>query len=66
MPNSDKKLPIQTEMVNLRGTPVVKVMNAERVFLARVTQESIAQFLSSGKSRGGKTSIVSPAEAVVA
>jgi osmoprotectant transport system ATP-binding protein len=38
------------------------VMNAERVFLGEVTQESIAEYLSSGRSRGGKTSIVSPAE----
>ena len=38
------------------------VMDAERVFLGEVTQESIAAYLSSGRSRGGKTSIVSPAE----
>jgi len=34
------------------------VMDAERVFLGEVTQESIAEYLSSGKSRGGKTRIV--------
>jgi osmoprotectant transport system ATP-binding protein len=38
------------------------VMDAERVFLGEVTQESIAAYLSSGRSRGMKTSIVSPAE----
>ena len=42
------------------------VMDAERVFLGEVTQESIAEYLSSGKSRGGKTSIVSPAETALA
>jgi len=42
------------------------VMDAERVFLGEVTQESIAAYLSSGRSRGMKTNIVSPAEAVVA
>ncbi|MDF9901320.1 UNVERIFIED_ORG: glycine/betaine/L-proline transporter ATP-binding subunit [Pseudomonas reinekei] len=42
------------------------VMDAERVFLGEVTQESIAEYLSSGKSRGGKTSIVSPAETAAA
>jgi osmoprotectant transport system ATP-binding protein len=36
------------------------------VFLGEVTQESIAEYLSSGKSRGGKTQIVSPAETVSA
>ncbi|PWB34912.1 glycine/betaine ABC transporter ATP-binding protein [Pseudomonas sp. SDI] len=41
------------------------VLDAEQVFLGEVTQESIAAYLSSGRSRGGKTSIVSPAEAVV-
>ncbi len=30
--------------------------------LAALTQESIAEYLSSGKSRGGKTSIVSSAD----
>ncbi len=30
------------------------VMDAERVFLGEVTQESIAEYLSSGKSRGGQ------------
>ena len=43
-----------------------EVMDAERVFLGEVTQESIAEYLSSGKSRGGKTSIVSPAETALA
>jgi len=38
------------------------VMNAEHVFQGEVTQESIAAYLSSGRSRGMKTSIVSPAE----
>jgi osmoprotectant transport system ATP-binding protein len=38
------------------------VMDAERVFLGEVTQESIAEYLSSGRSKGGKTSITSPAE----
>ena len=38
------------------------VLDAEQVFLGEVTQESIAAYLSSGRSRGGKTSIVSPAE----
>jgi osmoprotectant transport system ATP-binding protein len=38
------------------------VMNAEQVFQGEVTQESIAAYLSSGRSRGMKTSIVSPAE----
>lgn len=38
------------------------VLDAENVFLGEVTQESIAEYLSSGRSRGGKTSIVSPAE----
>ena len=38
------------------------VMDAERVFQGEVTQESIAAYLSSGRSRGAKTSIVSPAE----
>ena len=42
------------------------VMDAERVFLGEVTQESIAAYLSSGRSRGMKTNIVSPAEAVIA
>ena len=41
------------------------VLDAEQVFLGEVTQESIAAYLSSGRSRGAKTSIVSPAEAVV-
>ncbi|MDD1013247.1 betaine/proline/choline family ABC transporter ATP-binding protein [Pseudomonas rubra] len=41
------------------------VLDAEQVFLGEVTQESIAAYLSSGRSRGGKTSIVSPAEALV-
>ena len=41
------------------------VLDANQVFLGEVTQESIAAYLSSGRSRGGKTSIVSPAEAVV-
>ncbi|MBV4492848.1 osmoprotectant ABC transporter ATP-binding protein OsmV [Pseudomonas oryzicola] len=40
------------------------VLDAEQVFLGEVTQESIAAYLSSGRSRGAKTSIVSPAEAV--
>ncbi len=39
------------------------VLDAENVFLGEVTQESIAAYLSSGRSRGMKTSIVSPAEA---
>jgi osmoprotectant transport system ATP-binding protein len=38
------------------------VLDAENVFLGEVTQESIAEYLSSGRSRGGKTSIVSPAD----
>jgi osmoprotectant transport system ATP-binding protein len=38
------------------------VLDAERVFLGEVTQQSIAEYLSSGRSRGGKTSLVSPAE----
>ncbi|WP_263260349.1 betaine/proline/choline family ABC transporter ATP-binding protein [Pseudomonas sp. RIT-PI-S] len=38
------------------------VLSAENVFLGEVTQESIAAYLSSGRSRGMKTSIVSPAE----
>jgi osmoprotectant transport system ATP-binding protein len=38
------------------------VLDAENVFLGEVTQESIAAYLSSGRSRGMKTSIVSPAE----
>ncbi|NIF16393.1 ABC transporter ATP-binding protein [Pantoea sp. Cy-639] len=41
------------------------VLDAEQAFLGEVTQESIAAYLSSGRSRGAKTSIVSPAEAVV-
>lgn len=41
------------------------VMNAEQVFQGEVTQESIAAYLSSGRSRGMKTSIVSPAEQAV-
>ncbi|MEE1923160.1 ABC transporter ATP-binding protein [Pseudomonas sp. 148P] len=41
------------------------VLDGEKVFLGEVTQESIAAYLSSGRSRGGKTSIVSPAEAAV-
>ncbi|QYX52700.1 ABC transporter ATP-binding protein [Pseudomonas sp. S07E 245] len=40
------------------------VLDAEQVFLGEVTQESIAAYLSSGRSRGAKTSIVSPAETV--
>jgi osmoprotectant transport system ATP-binding protein len=40
------------------------VLDAEQVFLGEVTQESIAAYLSSGRSRGGKTCIVSPAEAM--
>ncbi|EXF92424.1 hypothetical protein HK44_012070 [Pseudomonas fluorescens HK44] len=42
------------------------VMDAERVLLGEVTQESIAEYLSSGRSRGGRTSIVSPAETELA
>ena len=42
------------------------VMDAERVFLGEVTQESIAAYLSSGRSRGAKTSIVSPADIALA
>jgi osmoprotectant transport system ATP-binding protein len=42
------------------------VMDAERVFQGEVTQESIAAYLSSGRSRGAKTSIVSPADIAVA
>jgi len=38
------------------------VLDAENVFLGEVTQESIAEYLSSGRSRGGKTSITSPAD----
>ncbi|MFJ4373664.1 betaine/proline/choline family ABC transporter ATP-binding protein [Pseudomonas japonica] len=38
------------------------VLDGQQVFLGEVTQESIAAYLSSGRSRGGKTSIVSPAE----
>jgi osmoprotectant transport system ATP-binding protein len=38
------------------------VLDAEKVFLGEVTQESIAAYLSSGRSRGMKTTIVSPAE----
>ncbi|MFK0086751.1 betaine/proline/choline family ABC transporter ATP-binding protein [Pseudomonas sp. NPDC090755] len=40
------------------------VLDAGQGFLGEVTQESIAAYLSSGRSRGGKTSIVSPAEAL--
>ncbi|GLX14914.1 glycine/betaine ABC transporter ATP-binding protein [Pseudomonas straminea] len=39
------------------------VLSAENDFLGEVTQESIADYLSSGRSRG-KSSIVSPAEQV--
>ncbi|KPU57617.1 glycine betaine/L-proline transport ATP binding subunit [Pseudomonas fluorescens] len=42
----------------------LELIDAERVFLGEVTQESIAAYLSSGRSRGMKTSIVSPAEPV--
>ncbi|NVL26009.1 CBS domain-containing protein, partial [Pseudomonas syringae pv. actinidiae] len=42
------------------------VLDAENVFLGEVTQESIAAYLSSGRSRGMKTSIVSPAETAAA
>ncbi|MFJ3263536.1 betaine/proline/choline family ABC transporter ATP-binding protein [Pseudomonas sp. NPDC086581] len=38
------------------------VLDAEGQFLGEVTQESIADYLSSGRSRGRKTNIVSPAE----
>ena len=38
------------------------VLDAEQVFLGEVTQESIAAYLSSGRSRGAKSTIVSPAE----
>ncbi len=41
------------------------VLSPEGTFLGEVTQESIADYLSSGRSRG-KTRIVSPAEAPVA
>ncbi len=40
------------------------VLDAEQVFLGEVTQESIAAYLSSGRSRGAKSTIVSPAEMV--
>jgi osmoprotectant transport system ATP-binding protein len=36
------------------------------VFQGEVTQESIAAYLSSGRSRGAKTSIVSPADIALA
>ena len=42
------------------------VMDPERVFQGEVTQESIAAYLSSGRSRGAKTSIVSPADIALA
>ncbi len=38
------------------------VLDADGQFLGEVTQESIADYLSSGRSRGRKTNIVSPAE----
>lgn len=38
------------------------VLDAEGQFLGEVTQESIADYLSSGRSRGSKGIIVSPAE----
>ncbi|RMN13032.1 hypothetical protein ALQ65_05094 [Pseudomonas syringae pv. coriandricola] len=39
-------------------------MDVENMLLGEVTQESIAAYLSSGRSRGMKTSSVSPAEQV--
>ena len=40
------------------------VLDPDQQFLGEVTQESIADYLSSGRSRGGKGLIVSPAEQV--
>ncbi|HHW1601419.1 ABC transporter ATP-binding protein [Pseudomonas aeruginosa] len=40
------------------------VLDPDQQFLGEVTQESIADYLSSGRSRGGRGLIVSPAEQV--
>ena len=40
------------------------VLDPDQQFLGAVTQESIADYLSSGRSRGGKGLIVSPADQV--
>ena len=59
----DEHLRILLSRMYQFNTSWLPVLSADNDFLGEVTQESIADYLSSGRSRG-KTTIVSPAEQV--